>query len=103
MAYCFVLFVLVSVDHGKCFTALSLSNARAGVCGVGAGLQRKNPPCSCGGTLTAMQAQGCRITVSIVTIYMLKSCLPQQSDKHLKILYIIESTLFLIYKVNYLY
>lgn len=32
MAYCFVLFVLVSVDHGKCFTTLSLSNARAGVC-----------------------------------------------------------------------
>ena len=67
------------------------------------GLQRESPPCSHGGTLTATQARGRRITVTIITIYMLKSCLPQQSDKYLKIWYITGPILFLIYKVNYLY
>lgn len=71
--------------------------------GLREGVQRESPPCNRGGTLTAAQAWGCGITVTIITIYMLKSCLPQQSNKYLKILYITGSILFLIYTVNYLY
>lgn len=55
------------------------------------------------GAFTNLQAPRRRITITITRIYMLKSCLPQQSDKYLKILYIIGSILFLIYKANYLY
>lgn len=92
--YSFVLFVLVSVDHQPQVWAML---------GQHEGVQRENHPCSPGGTLTDVQALGCRITVTITTIYMLDSCLPQQGDKYLKILYIIGPILFLIYKVNCLY
>lgn len=77
-------------------SAPSLSHA-------GGVVQRENPPCSPGGTLPDVQALGCRITVTITTIYTLESRLPRQGDKYLKILYIIGPILFLIYKVNCLY
>lgn len=92
MAYRFVLFVLVPVDHGK-----GLPSPQSEL-GLWEGVRSESPPAA-----TATLAWGCRITVTIITIYMLMSCLPRQSDKYLKILNIIESILFLIYKVNYLY
>lgn len=73
---------------GRCFPALNLHST--GATWWGAGTKPSLPPW---GTLTALQAQGCRITVTIITIYMLKHCLPQQSDKYLKVLYILGSIL----------
>lgn len=73
---------------GRCFPALGRRSA--GAAWGGAGTKPSLPPW---GTLTAAQARRCKITVTIITIYMLKPCLPQQSDKYLKILYIMGSIL----------